>query len=126
MRTKPLMNTNINKTAFVLLVLLWGFTSNVLAERSSVNTATLPAYYPGQFQHTGKISDIETSNSIIISGLRYNIASYAKLHTKATKYATLGSLQVGHEVGFTATTGYNNSRKITELWVLPAGSVKLH
>ena len=100
--------------------------SQAWAQRNYINTASLPAYYPSQYQHMGKISQIESSNSIIINGLRYRIASYAKVHTKATKYATLGSLRVGHEVGFTATTGYNNSRKITELWVLPDGSVDLN
>lgn len=110
----------------LILLLLFHAMAVANAARSELHSGIkLPTYYPNQFQHTGMISSLENDNSIIISGLRYKIASYLKLHTSATEYATRRSLRAGDEVGFSTMAGYNNSLKVTELWVLPKGSVKL-
>ncbi|MDH5324195.1 MAG: hypothetical protein OEZ68_19980 [Gammaproteobacteria bacterium] len=119
-------------TTLVLIALLCAGANATEPRRGSLRlNAPLPAYYPAQFPHSGKITEIESQNSIIINGLRYKLSAYVKVHTKESKYATLGALQAGQELGFkTNTRSQANSTRdrgeITEMWVLPTGSVKLH
>jgi hypothetical protein len=96
-----------------------------MAQRGAVNIQrTMPDYYPDTFQRAGKITGIRSRDVVIISGRKYSIDANTKLHTERTEFATRSIISMGEEVGFSFITDAANNRTITELWILPIGSVR--
>lgn len=86
---------------------------------------TLPEYYPASFQKTGLINGAGAGGSLNISGLSYSLSPNVLIHTTMTEFSSRHDLASGKEVGFTVNSDAN-SRVITEIWILPAGTLRLH
>jgi hypothetical protein len=84
----------------------------------------LPAYYPSSFQEAGTIARLSNS-SMIISGMSYSLSMNVLIHSMSTEYSSRYELKTGKDAGFSFNTNANNKRIITEIWLLPAGSVLL-
>lgn len=84
----------------------------------------LPDYYPASFQNTGIISAFSGS-SIVIGGLSYSLSPNVLIHSTMTEFSSRYDLTAGKEVGFTLNSS-GNTQSITEIWILPAGTVRLH
>lgn len=93
-------------------------------ETVSSDTA-LPDYYPASFQKTGVINGAGAGGSLNISGLSYRLSPNVLIHSTMTEHSSRYELVSGKEVGFTLNSDAN-SRTITEIWVLPAGTIRLH
>lgn len=84
----------------------------------------LPDYYPASFQNTGVINGVSGS-SLNISGLNYSLSPNVLIHSTMTEHSSRYDLGSGKEVGFTVDNN-RNTRTITEIWILPSGTVRLH
>lgn len=93
--------------AFVVLALAAG--SAALAQR-------LPSYYPGSFQRTGTVDDIQ-KDAIVINDILYMFSESLVLHTLSEVEAPIARLLGGETVAYSLD---ENSR-LVEIWVLPAG-----
>ena len=97
------------------------------AQRAPSSSSGLPDYYPASYQQTGVIHEVGMNDTLIISGLKYQISSDTKIHTVNTQFATTWSLKSGEEVGFSFTTDDTaKHRSISDIWVLPKGTVVQH
>jgi len=110
-------------TALVLLVATGSAFGRGLSTEVS---AQLPSYYPSSFQKTGVIRNASIVNQLTVDGARYALSSNARIHTVATEHASRFSLAPGLELGFTYDRDASGVRRITEIWILPAGSIKLN
>ena len=125
-------NTLFNKIQMLTIVwlaaaLLSTASLGAPAQRSALaSTSGLPAYYPANFQKTGIVREPPSSNRLIISGLKYQITSSTKIHTLSNQFSSSWSLKNGEEVGFTFTSDAAKNRTISEIWVLPKGSITAH
>ena len=84
----------------------------------------LPGYYPSSFQEAGTIARM-SSSKMVISGTSYTVSMNILIHSTNTEHSSRHELRTGKEAGFSFTTDSNNKRMITEIWLLPAGSVLL-
>ena len=109
-----------------LVAILTAVSTSVFAQRAPSSTNSLPDYFPASYQQTGVIHEIGVYDTLIISGLKYQLSSITKIHTVNTQFATPWSLKSGEEVGFSFTTDAANNRSISEIWLLPNGTVVLH
>jgi len=110
----------------LIAILAMTISTTVLAQRSGSSISGLPSYYPASYQQTGVIREIRPDNTLIISGLKYHITSTTKIHTVNTQFASTWSLKTNEEAGFSFTTDTASKRSISEIWLLPKGSIVLH
>jgi hypothetical protein len=112
---------------WLVLILMTITCTTALAQRAARSSVSgVPSYYPASYQQTGVIHDVGLDNTLVISGLKYQISSNTKIHTLNTQFATAWSLKTNEEVGFSFSTDASNKRSIDEIWLLPKGSVVLH
>ncbi|MGD8593758.1 MAG: hypothetical protein PVF82_13030 [Gammaproteobacteria bacterium] len=122
----------INKTQLhIMICLLAGLLSTVsLAappDRSGLrSTDGLPEYYPGDFQKTGILREVNTDDTVVISGLKYHLTANTAIHTTSNRFSSRWALKTGEEVGFTFSNDAANRRTISEIWTLPKGRVVSH
>lgn len=109
-----------NRNLFRWTLILSLFTLICLGNVSAADNK-LPAYYPSSFQHEGILRDIGTKGTLIVSGNRYTLSPNALIHSLVTQHSSRFALKEGLEVGFTAN---RDTGVITEIWILPKGSVK--
>lgn len=113
--------------AIGLIALLTAILSTTaMAQRASSAIKDLPSYYPASFQKTGVIRDVGTDDTLVISGIKYQISPQTKIHTVDSQFASSWSLKTDAEVGFSFATDDAKKRNISEIWLLPKGSVALH
>ena len=86
--------------------------------------SNLPSYYPSSFQATGILSETSTGAGLIISGLSYTLSMNVLIHTTSTEFSSRYALSAGKEVGFSFSDN-GGSRTVSEIWVLPGGTVLL-
>lgn len=107
-------------TAFIALLSV----SMVHAAEPPVPSSNpLPPSYPSTFQAKGIVGQV-SSRSISVSGSRYRLAISAQVHSLSGNHASLLNLRGGTEIGFSFERNTNNRRTITEIWILPQGTVK--
>lgn len=99
-------------TAIVLSLLSW----NVAAEG-------LPDYYPASFDQTGILHAVSSGRFIEVNARRYALDSGARVHSTVTKFSSVRALTPGLEVGFNWKKNERGGYTVTEIWVLPEGSV---
>lgn len=94
--------------------------------RTGVSTKSLPDYYPASFQSAGRIHRV-SSDSIIITGSSkaFSLSPNILIHSMSTEFASRHELRVGEEIGYSFNTGMNNRRTVTEIWLLPRGSLPM-
>ncbi len=85
----------------------------------------LPDYYPASFQQTGVIRNTGGNNQLTVSGNRYGLSSNVLVHSLATEHDSRYALHVGAEMGFSFDHDAQGNRRITEIWILPAGTIRL-
>jgi hypothetical protein len=104
------------KTVLTSLGLLWA--------AGGVQATGLPPYYPGSFDRQGVISAAGGSE-ILVNAKRYQLDPNVRVHSLTTEFASRRALQGGTEIGFSTSAGKNDVERITEIWVLPDGTVRL-
>lgn len=93
------------------------------AEEPAAPSSNLPATYPSSFQAKGIIGDI-SSRTITVDGARYTLSLSAQIHSLSGNHASRLDLRGGTEIGFSFNRNANNRRTITEIWILPQGTIK--
>ena len=124
----------IQATLAVTVALLIA-TTTVYGEESDLPTINLegagfpgmqlPDYYPASYQQTGFIDQVISSGNIVISSVGYRLATNVLVHSPTTEFSSRYDLSAGKEVGFNFSSS-GNVRTITEIWILPGGSVLVH
>ena len=84
----------------------------------------LPPYYPASYDYSG-IVDSTRGSHLIVGASSFAVDSNVRVHTLDTEFASLRALQPGTEVGLKFNDKPGQRRKITEIWVLPKGTVVL-
>ena len=56
-------------------------------------------------------------------GNRLTVDGNVKVHSLTTQFSSLQAVKPNDSVGFRTERRYNGQRVVTELWILPAGSV---
>lgn len=86
----------------------------------------LPEYYPNTFNNEGILQNIEDGgNTLIINATAYKVGHNMKVHTLNNKFSSINSLQKEMELGFIFSDPSAKRKTITEIWVLPKGTVEL-
>lgn len=83
--------------------------------------SALPGYYPEAFDRWGVISRVDVdSRTLVVDDSKVTLSLNLEVHTPATRFGTIRSLQPGMKVGF-GTTGSRAARRgaVAEVWVLP-------
>lgn len=111
----------MSKIKFVLLIVfLLGLSTSVWCK------GVLPEYYPNFFSNEGLLQEVEDGGStLIINATAYKVGHNMKVHTRYNSFASRNSLQKGMELGFTLNDPSAKRKVVTEIWVLPKGSVEL-
>ena len=104
------------KTVLTSLGLLWA--------AGSAQAAGLPHYYPSSFDRQGVISGMG-SGGLYVNARRYQLDPNVRIHSLDTQFASRRALQGGTEIGFSTSPDRKGIDKITEIWLLPDGTVKL-
>ena len=112
---------NMMKLSLATVLTLFLLTGAVYANNSS--STGLPGYYPTAFQETGILSGTSSNGGLEINGISYSISPNVLIHSLSTEHSSRFALRDAKELGFSYTVGNNNLRTITELWVLPLGTV---
>lgn len=125
---QKLMNkTQLQTIAWLLLCVVATASLGAPPERSGLRSTTgLPDYYPTNYQKTGIIRDVLVGDTLIISGLKYQLSPNINIHSTSNQFSSRWVLKTGEEVGFSFTTDAANNRTISEIWVLPKGRVVSH
>ena len=108
---------------YILVLALAAFVSATVGLGNATASNQLPSYYPDTFVHTGLLSSIGSISEVVISGARYTLSPNVLIHTLSTEFGSKHSLRVGQEVGFSFTTNSRKISTITEIWLLPPGSI---
>ena len=90
----------------------------------STEAASLPDYYPKSFDQQGIVSSLH-GRELSVNAQRYRLDANVRIHTLDTRFASPRSLASGKEVGFNTSPGKRGVNKITEIWLLPDGTVEL-
>ena len=84
----------------------------------------LPLYYPASYDFSGIVETARGSN-LTVGASNFAVDSNVRVHTPDTEFASIGVLRPGTEVGLKFNDQTGQRRKITEIWVLPKGTVVL-
>lgn len=104
----------IKMKTILLLVIL--FTTTGLCWSAS----NLPEYYPKRFENEGILHEVK-HNKVIINATAYQLVDNVIVHTLSTQYGSLNNLRKDMDIAFRLM----DTRVITEIWILPKGSVEL-
>jgi len=83
----------------------------------------LPGYYPGQFDHKGVVTRAANGQTIMINAMRYKLDSNVRVHSLTTEFSSVRALTAGSDIAYRADEDRNGKVTVTEIWVLPSGSV---
>jgi hypothetical protein len=86
----------------------------------------LPDYYPEHFARKGIIQSIPSSSALYIDGILFKLSTNVSVHSMATEFLTRNALNRGDEIGFSFSKTTNGNLVITEIWILPKGTVPAH
>jgi len=127
------MNITCKLTTHSLLTILLGlsvFSAPPLSaiadevQNRSLSQRTLPSSPSSAFQATGFAGKLNGANrSIIISGTRYYYGINTKVHTQSSNLASASAIKKGDELGFSYVEDTKRKRFLSEVWILPAGSL---
>ena len=92
-------------------------------EAIAPSNSNLPATYPSSFQGKGIIGGV-SSRTLTVDGSRYALSISARVHSLSGNNASRLDLRGGTEIGFSFVRNTNNRRTITEIWILPQGTIK--
>lgn len=111
------------KSIFSGTCLLLAFAGSSLAEEPTARVErNLPAYYPGSFDKTGMLQEVQPG-ALMVDALVIPVAPYLTVHTPETEHATVHNLRPQQEVGLRLERIGNRAR-IVEVWALPPGSIQ--
>jgi hypothetical protein len=85
----------------------------------------LPDYYPQHFDKAGVFQDIDSDGRVIINATAYTLGSNAVVHTLRDEYGSINNLRDDMELGFNMHNPSSKRKVITEIWILPNGSIEL-
>lgn len=102
-------------------ILMLSFLAMLNIGNTSAADTSLPSYYPSSFQYEGFLREVGGDGTLMISGIQYNLSPNVLIHSLTTEHSSRFALRESQEVGFTAN---RDTRIITELWILPNGSVE--
>ncbi len=112
-------------SVFLALSLVLPMAHQAMAAEPEVSQGIdLPSYYPESFQMKGVVNRVEVRRHyLVISGQKMSFDPNIKVHTLATEHASLYALRVGDPIGLNFLDGDRRQRILSEIWVLPPGSV---
>ena len=88
------------------------------------NAQGLPEYYPPSFDQTG-IVNAARGGQLIVGASAFPADSNVRVHTPDTEFGSMGAVDNGKEIGFNIDKQSNGGNRITEIWLLPEGTVVL-
>ncbi len=89
-----------------------------------IKTSEMPEYYPASFQRTGKIYSVGTSNiDITGSSESFSLSANILVHSMSTEFLSKRDLKRGQEVGYSFVKGMDGKSVVTEIWILPSGTL---
>lgn len=94
------------------------------AGRTEENTVSvaLPSHYPDNFQRLGVLTKIRDRHDWLVNGISIKVSQNVLVHSLESKFSSLYSVKQGMELGYRL----NSRREISEIWLLPAGTVDLN
>ena len=117
------MHTHYRQLLAIMFTALLATSLAYAGEPAVPSSGTLPPSYPSSFQGKGVVGQV-SSRSISVSGSRYSLSISAQVHSLSGNHASLLDLRNGTEIGFSFERNANNRRTITEIWILPQGTIK--
>ena len=117
--------TFTRSTIITVLLLLLSAGAAFGRDFTSASGEQLPDYYPSSFQGTGTLRTV-SSRDVVISGNGYALSMNVLIHSTATEHSSRYELVTGRDVGFSFGTDSDNNSTITEIWILPDGSLLQH
>jgi len=86
----------------------------------SISAATLPDYYPKEFNHMqGTVDDIDIKTGrILINDMQWKLSMNIKVHSLNTEFSSVQVLRKNMNVTFKIET-INGKSVIAEIWILP-------
>jgi hypothetical protein len=137
-----MLKTNAKQSLIVIAVsLIISMTTVYAADSSRTNSSSLPKvnidlggmgiitsetpdYYPATFQRTGKIYTLGTSNITITgSSTGFSLSPNILVHSMSSEFLSKRDLKQGLEVGFSFVKGMDGKSTVTEIWILPRGTL---
>ena len=89
-----------------------------------IKTSEMPEYYPASFQRTGKIYSVGTGNiDITGSSESFSLSANILVHSMSTEFLSKRDLKRGQEVGYSFVKGMDGKSVVTEIWILPSGTL---
>lgn len=84
-----------------------------------------PAYYPERMPREGVVGSVSPGRGQIeINGMRMSVDGNARVHSLTTEFSSLRSLKPRDAVGYRTKQDRNGRKVVTEIWILPEGSVE--
>ena len=77
-------------------------------------------YYPSQFEHEGILHEVK-QNKLIINATAYWLMDNVVVHTLNSQFGSLHDLQKNMDIAFSL----DDEKAISEIWILPEGTVEL-
>ena len=99
-------------------------TAGLVTAAFLANAQGLPTYYPPGFDQTGIVNGSK-GGQLIIGANAFPVEGNVRVHTPDTEFSSMGTIVSGTEIGFNLAKTANGRHKITEIWVLPEGTVVL-
>jgi hypothetical protein len=131
MRKRFMSDANLTRILLLFALLLsavqgYSGEASTPSGRGAVYSNGLPDYYPSRFDQKGILQKLNSRGyRLIINATAYTLAPNVRVHTLETQFGTIHSLCENLPIGFNLRSNVNGKRKITEIWVLPNGAVKL-
>ena len=88
------------------------------------NAQGLPEYYPPSFDQTGIVNAVR-GGQLIVGASAFPVDSNVRVHTPDTAFGSMAGIDKGKEIGFNLARQSSGGKQITEIWVLPEGTVVL-
>ncbi len=115
-------------TAKILIVFFLSFILGSIAwSETNEHDLAIKAVTLGKYQvarNQGVVQELDRSkNTIMINATKYYLGQNVKVHSKKNEFGSINNLSKGSNITFMTS---NNDETITEIWIVPKGSVKLN
>jgi len=110
---------------FVLTAGLWSASPALAAEPPTQPRPTLPDDYPRAFDRVGFVNASEPRGGRINVGADwYALATNVRVHTPASRHASIHALRDGVPVGLTVRRDREGEPLVIAIWVLPENYIE--
>ncbi|PWG65145.1 hypothetical protein [Sediminicurvatus halobius] len=104
---------------------LWAASPALAAEPPTAPRPTLPDDYPREFDRIGFVNGSELrSGRINVGADWYALDTNVRVHTPATRHASIHALRAGVPVGLTVRRDREGQPVVVAIWVLPENYIE--